>query len=74
MFNHEPGFRFQDLMHHDMIHPSEKGHRVMGELVIWLIQQTALDLVARPYNKIDQKQASEPLPPPMILGRWEPGL
>lgn len=68
MFNKEPGFRFKDLMNYDMIHPSAKGHRVMGELAIWLVQQTAIDLLARPYGKMDEKQAAESLPLPMMLG------
>lgn len=68
MFNKEPGFRFKDLMISDMVHPSAKGHRVMGELAIWLVQQTAVDLLSRPYNKADEMQAAESLPPPMMLG------
>ncbi|MEW5300373.1 MAG: hypothetical protein WDW36_003309 [Sanguina aurantia] len=72
MFKHQPGFTFQELMIHDMIHPGVNGHRVMGELAIWLIQQTAIDLLSRPYSTADEEQAAEPMPDPMMAGNEVP--
>ena len=41
----------------------------MADLAVWLIQQTALDLLMRPLNMADVELIHEGLPPPMYAGR-----
>ena len=42
----------------------------MADLCVWLIQQTALDLLMRPLNRDDAKMIEEELPQPMYPGEW----
>ncbi|MEW5316235.1 MAG: hypothetical protein WDW38_007616 [Sanguina aurantia] len=45
---------------------------MIAELVIWLLQQTAIDLIERPYNQQDVEVTAEPLPAPMYQGNVVP--
>ena len=40
----------------------------MADLAVWLLQQTALDLILRPLDASDLMQMREALPPPMMPG------
>ena len=40
----------------------------MADLAVWLFQQTALDLLIRPYGEEDQELIYEGLPLPMYPG------
>ena len=42
---------------------------MMADLAVWLLQQTALDLLLRPWGHADAEQLREGLPPPMMPGR-----
>jgi hypothetical protein len=42
--------------------------RVMADLCVWLMQQTALDLLIRPFGRRDEELIAEPLLPPMLHG------
>lgn len=69
MHNHDPKFSFARIMHPDQRHPQDLGHMMIAELVIWLLQQTAIDLIERPYNQQDVEVTAEPLPAPMYQGK-----
>ena len=69
------GLTYADLMAADPPDrsiPADGGHRVLADLAVWLLQQTAVDLAMRPFDHADVEQASEPLPPPMIPGNIPP--
>ena len=53
-----------------MLHPQDLGHRIMADLAVWLFQQTALDLLIRPYGEEDQELIDEGLPLPMYPGEF----
>ncbi len=42
--------------------------RILADLVVHLIQQTALDLLLRPLGPGDAQLAAQPLPAPMFPG------
>lgn len=60
------------LQSRDYMHPSDLGHRIMADLATWLIQQTALDLIIRPFGPEDQELIDEGLPAPMYQGVFRP--
>lgn len=66
---HKQGFEFRDLFASDNNHPAVRGHRVLGELAIWLLQQTALDLHYRPYDAVSEELTDETLPLSMFQGK-----
>lgn len=68
-FKQLPGFLFENILQADHMHPTVRGHRILAELAIWLVQQTAVDLFHRPYNAADNEMASEALSAPMFPGR-----
>lgn len=53
-------------------HPTDSGYRVMADLAIYLIQQTAVDLVLRPLDSAELDMLAEPLPPPAYTGNEPP--
>ncbi|GAX74670.1 hypothetical protein CEUSTIGMA_g2118.t1 [Chlamydomonas eustigma] len=63
-----PGLGYQDLMDPSPLHslPSDAGHKVLADLAVWFMQQTAVDLALRPYDHTDVEQSSEPVPPSMF--------
>lgn len=47
----------------------DAGHKVMADMAVWLLQQTALDLLLRPWGHADAEQLREGLPLPIMQGR-----
>ncbi|GAX83233.1 hypothetical protein CEUSTIGMA_g10659.t1 [Chlamydomonas eustigma] len=58
----------------DHVHPNDLGHRMVKDLVVWLITQTAIDLVLNPFSKMDGWYLHRPLPPPMHRDNYEERL
>jgi len=72
-FNQDPAFAFNKIMGEvDHIHPSDLGHKIMADLAVWLVQQTAMDLLLRPPGHSDSMQLTEALPEPMYPGNIVP--
>jgi lysophospholipase L1-like esterase len=55
----------------DYVHPNDAGHRVLADIVMWLVHSTAVDLLWQPFSKADAWHIHVPLPPPMHRGNWE---
>lgn len=53
----------------DGIHPNSKGHKIMADLAVWLFQQTAIDLMMRPYHESEAEMQREAMPAPMMEGK-----
>ncbi|GIL91193.1 hypothetical protein Vretimale_18816 [Volvox reticuliferus] len=54
-------------------HPGDSGHRVMADLVIYMLQDTALDLLLDPWSYTEQRGEQEkPLQVPMYSGNVAP--
>ncbi|GIL55251.1 hypothetical protein Vafri_10837 [Volvox africanus] len=47
------------------IHPGDQGHRIMADLAVYLIQQTAVGMLLRPFGAEDEEAFLEALPEPM---------
>ena len=58
----------------DGTHPNDLGHRAMADLAVWLVQQTAIDLIMRPFGQEEAGMMSEPMPLPMYKGEQERSL
>jgi hypothetical protein len=52
----------------DRLHPNDLGHKVMADLVVYLLQQSAIGLATHPPTSADMETAVRPLPPPMYPG------
>jgi len=52
----------------DRLHPNDLGHKVMADLVIYLLQQTALSLQLDPAGTPEKATLTTKLPPPMYEG------
>ncbi|GAX83353.1 hypothetical protein CEUSTIGMA_g10778.t1 [Chlamydomonas eustigma] len=65
-FLEDPEFTYKDIMNskvaHDYLHPSDFGHQILADLVIWLFRQTALDLILRPWSSDDEELLQERMP------------
>jgi hypothetical protein len=57
----------------DFMHPEDPGMRVISDMVVNLVQQTALGLLLQPYSGMDKKVLQEPLAPPMHPGESAEG-
>ena len=55
----------------DQVHPNDHGHRIILDLIMWLMLQTNIDLSIQPYSKIDAWHNQQPLPPPMHRQNYE---
>ncbi|KAG1663229.1 hypothetical protein FOA52_004430 [Chlamydomonas sp. UWO 241] len=55
----------------DYVHPNDVGHRMLADIIMWLIHSTAVDLLWQPFSKTDAWYIHMPLPPPMHRGNWE---
>jgi hypothetical protein len=44
---------------------------MVRDMVVWLITQTAVDLLMNPFSKMDAWYISQPLSPPMHRGALE---
>lgn len=43
---------------------------MIADMVVWLLQRTALDLLMTPVSKAEEDRVSGPLPVPMIQGGY----
>jgi hypothetical protein len=59
---------WDDFMGPDRLHPNDRGHRLMADMVIYLMQQTAVDLLVHPLSHAEVAASAAPLPPPMFAG------
>ena len=50
-FKNTSGLSWKEIMADDLFHPGDLGHKIMADLVVWLIQQTAIDMMMRPIGK-----------------------
>ncbi|GBF91603.1 hypothetical protein Rsub_04343 [Raphidocelis subcapitata] len=66
--NNRDGATWEDFMGDDRLHPNDKGHQLMADMVVFLIQQTALDLLMHPLTQAEISESRGPLPPPMFEG------
>mmetsp|Transcript_3873 Transcript_3873/g.8308 ORF Transcript_3873/g.8308 Transcript_3873/m.8308 type:complete len:495 (-) Transcript_3873:846-2330(-) len=71
-FKADPNFTWNRLMDIDFTHPNDLGHKIMADLAVWLVQQTAMDLLLRPPGHSDSMQLTEALPEPMYPGNIVP--
>ncbi|PRW56151.1 expressed protein isoform B [Chlorella sorokiniana] len=59
-------------LYYDQIHPwGPTGHRVLADLLVRLVQSTALSLTLQPLSEADAVPAGRPLPPPLTPGNYE---
>lgn len=63
--NGRGGKQWSDFMGPDRLHPSDLGHKAMADLVVYLLQQTAVDLALHPATRADVVST---MPPPMYGG------
>lgn len=64
----EPGDEF---FYYDTIHPYGKtGHWAMADLLVGLVQESALSLARAPLGEGDEAAAQEPVPEPMVAGNY----
>jgi hypothetical protein len=66
--NGRDGMSWDDFMGPDRLHPNDRGHRLMADMVIYLMQQTAVDLLVHPLSHAEVAASAAPLPPPMFAG------
>lgn len=55
----------------DFMHPIDAGHKAIADVVVYAIQQSALQLAMSPYGVPDLDLLLEPLPAPMFPGNYE---
>jgi len=48
--------------------PSLPHNRVILDMIVWLVKQTAIDLLMQPFSRIDSWYLKQILPPPMQKG------
>eukprot|EP00878_Enallax_costatus_P012728 GHUV01013292.1.p1 GENE.GHUV01013292.1~~GHUV01013292.1.p1 ORF type:complete len:358 (+),score=39.39 GHUV01013292.1:2608-3681(+) len=69
---HRYGFNWTDFMwDRDFMHPLDAGHKTIADVAIYLLQQTALQVVMSPYGVADLDLLLEPLPKPMFPDNYE---
>lgn len=66
--NGRDGMQWSDFMGPDWLHPNDRGHKIMADMVVQLLQQTAIDLAIQPLSPADGATVTAPLPPPMFDG------
>jgi len=66
--NKRDGMSWDDFMAEDRLHPNDRGHRLMADMVIYLLQQTAIDLLMHPITTAEVADSMAALPPPMFQG------
>ncbi|KAG2482486.1 hypothetical protein HYH03_018593 [Edaphochlamys debaryana] len=64
------GFRWRQLFFDH--HPGDAGHRMMADLAVFLMQETALDLLLDPMTPEEEAELRRPLPGPMYPGNLSP--
>jgi hypothetical protein len=73
------GASWPDFLADDRLHPNDRGHRLMADMVVYMLQTTAVDLLMHPMSQSEVAASRAPLPPPMFEGeppsRWcAPGV
>lgn len=72
---HSHGYNWTDFMWDvDYMHPIDPGMAAISDLVVHLMQQTALGLLLNPLSRADKTLLKEELPRPMFPGGWHAGL
>ena len=66
--NGRDGMAWADFMADDRLHPKDAGHKYMADMVVYLLQQTAVDLLVHPLTPAEVAASRAPLPPPMFAG------
>lgn len=67
----DPGFQWPEMYVDDRFHPNPRGHEIFSDLAIAFLQQTAIDLIHRPFGQADEERIGRDLPPPMLEGNYE---
>ena len=62
------GAKWADFLADDRLHPNDAGHKLMADMVVFLLQQTAVDVLLHPPSDAEVAAAAAPLPPPMFSG------
>jgi hypothetical protein len=52
----------------DLLHPNKNGHKLMGDMALYLLREAMLDLLLHPWGQQDQQQLAQHLPEPMYPG------
>lgn len=52
----------------DMLHPAGLGQKMMADLAVALLQDTAVDLLLQPWAQQDAAMLAEDIPEPMYPG------
>jgi hypothetical protein len=55
----------------DFMHPIDLGHKTIADVVVYALQQSALQVAMSPYGVPDLDLLLEPLPQPMFPGNYE---
>jgi hypothetical protein len=71
--NNALGSSWGEFLADDRLHPNDAGHRLMADMVVYMLQQTAIDLLTHPLTPTEIAASREPLPPPMFNGGWRAG-
>lgn len=66
--NGRDGASWEDFLADDRLHPNDLGHKLISDMVIYLLQQTAVDLLVNPLTADEAAASNAPLPPPMFEG------
>lgn len=66
--NGRDGASWGDFLSDDRLHPNDRGHKLMAEMVIFMLQQTAIELLVQPITSGEVAASRAPLPPPMFEG------
>ncbi|GBF91596.1 hypothetical protein Rsub_04336 [Raphidocelis subcapitata] len=66
--NNLRGMAWSDFLADDRLHPNDRGHRLMADMVIYLVQQAALDVLLHPVTPAEAAASKGPLRPPMFAG------
>jgi hypothetical protein len=59
------------MLERDLVHPIDLGHKTIADVVVYALQQSALQVAMFPYGASDLELLTEPLPPPMFPGNYE---
>lgn len=54
--------------YYDYIHPMANGHATIADMVVWMTQQAAMQLVMDPWSSWDQEELAAAVPRPMYPG------
>ena len=60
------GFTREEVFAPDCTHPNVLGHKYIADLLVYLVQQTVVQLAATGFDEADVVEATLPLPPIMV--------